>query len=204
MVHACAGEWSTARSFENFLKTAYSLHAVTYKKEEWGVPVCEMGNPAELNCATSKGFKSYGIDSHVLAINHLLGTIDLYDLLGVLDTARKSGSGFTSGNPVPCPPSQPHQHCQPVPPHHERLIYARTYRRRAAGAHVRGQGYHRYGEAGQEARAHGQVQEVGCEEGGQAHVEGGGQEEEDRQVEGFVQPLEGRQQQPAVVRLVRR
>ena len=83
MVHACAGEWSTARSFENFLKTAYSLHVVTYKKEEWGVPVCEMGNPAELNCATSKGFKSYGIDSHVLAINHLLGMGDVV-LIGCL------------------------------------------------------------------------------------------------------------------------
>ena len=143
MVHACAGEWSTARSFENFLKTAYSLHVVTYKKEEWGVPVCEMGNPAELNCATSKGFKSYGIDSHVLAINHLLGTINLYDLLGELDTAPKKKGGYMFGNQVPRTPSHPHQHCQPerdASPHHERLIYARTHCRRAAGAHVRGQG----------------------------------------------------------------
>ena len=105
VVHACAGEWSPARSFENFLKTAYSLHVVTYKKEEWGVPECEMGNPAELNCATSKGFKSYGIDSHVLAINHVLGKIDLYDLLGELDTAPKKKGGYVKGNAVPHTPT---------------------------------------------------------------------------------------------------
>ena len=136
MVHACAGEWSTARSFENFLKTAYSLHVVTYKKEEWGVPVCEMGNPAELNCATSKGFKSYGIDSHVLAINHLLGTIDLYDLLGELDTAPKKKGGYTRGSSAPhTPTAHLSKHGPACAPNVEC-----TYCRRAAGAHVRGQG----------------------------------------------------------------
>ena len=133
MVHACAGEWSTARSFENFLKTAYSLHVVTYKKEEWGVPECEMGNPAELNCATSKGFKSYGIDSHVLAINHLLGMIDVYDLLGELDNAPKKKGGFRRGAAQPAAPTLPAR----TRPHHVHPTHARAYILQAYGRRSR-------------------------------------------------------------------
>ena len=91
------GHWDTKRSFANFLKVAYSLHVVTYAKEEWGVPECESGNPAKLDCASSKGFKSYGIDSHVLAINHILGEIDLDYLLGELDVAPRKKGGFWKG-----------------------------------------------------------------------------------------------------------
>ena len=144
MVHACAGEWSTARSFENFLKTAYSLHVVTYKKEEWGVPECEMGNPAELNCATSKGFKSYGIDSHVLAINHVLGKIDLYDLLGELDDAPKKKGGYMHGNAVPHTPTahlpkHVHSACTRVQPYMLQA-YDRRSRARTRPSHKRSSG----------------------------------------------------------------
>ena len=103
---APTGEWDTKRSFANFLKVSYSLHVVTYQKEKWGVPECAMGNPANLNCATSKGFKSYGIDSHVLAINHLLGDIDVNYLLGDLDEAPRRRGGYNHGEP-----SQPSHGC---------------------------------------------------------------------------------------------
>ena len=57
------------------------------------------GNPGNLNCATSKGFKSYGIDSHVLAVNHLLGLIDIHFLLGDLDETPRRKGGFRQGEP---------------------------------------------------------------------------------------------------------
>ena len=94
-----AGDWDTKRSFANFLKVAYSLHVVTYQDAKWGVPECDMGNPGNLNCATSKGFKSYGIDSHVLAVNHLLGLIDIHFLLGDLDETPRRKGGFRQGEP---------------------------------------------------------------------------------------------------------
>ena len=56
------------------------------------------GNPAKLNCPTCKGFKSIGICSHVLAINHIQGKIDLDYLLGELSVTKANnlqGGGFT-------------------------------------------------------------------------------------------------------------
>ena len=55
------------------------------------------GNPAKLNCPTCKGFKSIGICSHVLAINHIQGKIDLDYLLGELSLTKANnlqGGGF--------------------------------------------------------------------------------------------------------------
>ena len=61
------------------------------------MPECT-GNPAKLNCPTCKGFKGHGICSHVLAINHMQGKIDLEYLLGELSATKANnlqGGGFT-------------------------------------------------------------------------------------------------------------
>ena len=60
------------------------------------MPECT-GNPAKLNCPTCKGFKGHGICSHVLAINHIKGKIDLEYLLGELSKTKANnllGGGF--------------------------------------------------------------------------------------------------------------
>ena len=60
------------------------------------MPECT-GNPAKLNCPTCKGFKGHGICSHVLAINHMQGKIDVEYLLGELSATKANnlqGGGF--------------------------------------------------------------------------------------------------------------
>ena len=58
------------------------------------VAFCDL-NRAELFCGC-KGYRHGGICSHVLAINHMLKTIDLKKLLAPLCRAHKKG-GFRSG-----------------------------------------------------------------------------------------------------------
>ena len=51
-----------------------SFHVVEPDQNEstlYPVPEC-YGNPGRFNCPTCKGFKQWGICSHVLAINHIL------------------------------------------------------------------------------------------------------------------------------------
>ena len=52
-------------------------------------------NPLHLDCFTCKGFKSVGICSHVLAVNHIQGAIDLvYNLKKfVIDANKKHKAG---------------------------------------------------------------------------------------------------------------
>ena len=47
-------------------------------------------------CCTCKGFHMYGICSHVVAINDILGKVDLSDSLKELHAPRKKG-GFRKG-----------------------------------------------------------------------------------------------------------
>ena len=70
----------------------FSFHQVVSAVEPWGVPSCSM-NPAKLDCPTCKGFKSYGICSHVLAINHILEQIDVgHQLKALHQKSRKGGN----------------------------------------------------------------------------------------------------------------
>ena len=59
---------------EFWVDTVLSVHLVVEMKDQelidWGCPECE-GNPAHLSCIPCKGFKAYGICSHVLACNHM-------------------------------------------------------------------------------------------------------------------------------------
>ena len=48
-------------------------------------------NAAQLACVTCKGFKQYGICSHVNAIKHLLGNYELEDELKELSQKHKKG-----------------------------------------------------------------------------------------------------------------
>jgi hypothetical protein len=71
------------------------MHFLRYADDDDGVPKCEW-NPANLSCPTCKGFRNWGICSHVIAINHILDKIDLEDQLKELGGPRKKG-GFNKG-----------------------------------------------------------------------------------------------------------
>ena len=57
------------------------------------MPKCE-ANVARLDCPTCKGFKSYGICSHVIAINHVLKKFNVrQELLEIGQKACKKTGG---------------------------------------------------------------------------------------------------------------
>ena len=57
---------------------------------DFEVAECEL-NTAKQRCFC-KGFNHVGICSHVIAVNHVLGEIDLHDILGTL-AGKKSRKG---------------------------------------------------------------------------------------------------------------
>ena len=83
---ACLGRAPSARlshkddarvkDVEHFEAICFSIHWVGASSPDWGVPECDL-NPGKFNCPHCKGFKQYGICSHVLAINHILMEINL-------------------------------------------------------------------------------------------------------------------------------
>ena len=83
--------------------TALSLHILSPMDPTFKVPACEY-NPAELDCVTCKGFKNYGVCSHVLAINHQLKLINLRRELmeiGESAAAKKAGNHGNRAKPIP-------------------------------------------------------------------------------------------------------
>jgi hypothetical protein len=64
------------KDVEHFEAICFSIHWVGASSPDWGVPECDL-NPGKFNCPHCKGFKQYGICSHVLAINHILMEINL-------------------------------------------------------------------------------------------------------------------------------
>ena len=88
----CLGHLPANTSFYHMVDICFSFHQVVSVIEPWGVPACSM-NPAQLDCPTCKGFKSYGICSHVLAINHILEQIDVgHQLKALHQKSRKGGN----------------------------------------------------------------------------------------------------------------
>ena len=74
---AMAGDWDRRlQDVEHLGDVCTSLHTVLDQDEEYPVPVCEL-NPSKLDCLNCKGFKGVGICSHVLAVNHMLRSINL-------------------------------------------------------------------------------------------------------------------------------
>ena len=94
-VDACNGKQAPhLKKFEQFAHVCLSMHFLRYADAD-EVPKCEW-NPANLNCPTCKGFRNWGICSHVIAIDHILDKIDLEDELKELSAPRKA-SGFRKG-----------------------------------------------------------------------------------------------------------
>jgi hypothetical protein len=94
-VDACNGKQAPhLKKFEQFAQVCLSMHFLRYADAD-EVPKCEW-NPANLSCPTCKGFRNWGICSHVVAINHILDKIDLEDELKELGAPRKRG-GFNKG-----------------------------------------------------------------------------------------------------------
>jgi len=88
----CLGHLPANTSFYHMVDICFSFHQVVSVIEPWGVPACSM-NPAQFDCPTCKGFKSYGICSHVLAINHILEQIDVgHQLKALHQKTRKGGN----------------------------------------------------------------------------------------------------------------
>jgi len=87
---------SRIKTYDQLINTCYSYHYLLEPtKYERRIPECSY-NVAKLACVTCKGFKQYGICSHVCAINHLLGKYDLEDDLKELSQKRKKG-GYRKG-----------------------------------------------------------------------------------------------------------
>ena len=94
-VDACNGKQAPhLKKFEQFAHVCLSMHFLRYADAD-EVPKCEW-NPANLSCPTCKGFRNWGICSHVVAINHILDKIYLEDELKELGAPRKRG-GFNKG-----------------------------------------------------------------------------------------------------------
>ena len=80
-----------------------SVHLVTQASEVYGVPECE-GNPGEYSCGC-KGFKSVGICSHVLTINHIMQLYNVRYQLAPMGKAttkqmRKGSKGGPGKKPI--------------------------------------------------------------------------------------------------------
>ena len=107
----CLGHLPANTSFYHMVDICFSFHQVVSVIEPWGVPACSM-NPAQFDCPTCKGFKSYGICSHVLAINHILEQIDVACWPPAQSTAPEDQEGWEqeadtpshgpTGGPAPC------------------------------------------------------------------------------------------------------
>ena len=84
------------RSLEKLLGICSCMHKIRTVQEDdkWKVPESPW-NPGKLDCFSCKGFKRTGICSHSLAVNHILGHIDLvYNLKKfVIDANKKNKAG---------------------------------------------------------------------------------------------------------------
>ena len=92
------GKWNRKRGFDKLIGDCFAMHRVAQPKHEWCVPSCPDGNPLGYDCPTCKGFKLYGICSHVVAVNHLMKKLDVYAMLDVLtEVPKKNRGGYTKG-----------------------------------------------------------------------------------------------------------
>jgi hypothetical protein len=88
------------KEVEHLEAICFSLHWVYASSTEWGVPECDL-NPGKFNCPQCKGFKQYGICSHVLAINHILMAINLRrELMDIDKSTMKTKKGGEAAEPA--------------------------------------------------------------------------------------------------------
>ena len=99
---ACSGERDKRiKDLGHLAEVCTCLHVVNEEVEQWPVPRCEL-NPARLDCLSCKCFKSYGICSHVLAVNHILKYVNLRRELMEIgkSAAGRKGGDFKSVAPA--------------------------------------------------------------------------------------------------------
>ena len=93
-IDACNGKKAPMiKTYADLANVCQGYHHLVVAEKR--VPGCDM-NKAKLDCPTCKGFKLYGICSHVVAINTILGKADVDDSLAQLSKPRKRG-GFKHG-----------------------------------------------------------------------------------------------------------
>ena len=81
---------------QSFIDVADALHVVEYAEDAGrDAPPSEL-NPANLVC-NCKGFRRVGICSHAMAVNHLLGELDVARLAGSMCTQKRKKGGFRRG-----------------------------------------------------------------------------------------------------------
>ena len=93
---------------------------------DWGVPECE-GNPEQLSCISCKGFKAYGICSHVLAVNHIRRAYNVRYMLRKIGKSkaiekRKGGAMARTGKPPPALQKMPEREPDSSDEEEERLL----------------------------------------------------------------------------------
>ena len=81
---------------ESFLAVQNALHVVQYGDQCGRRCPKYDHNPAGLVCSC-KGFRSIGICSHVLAVNHWLEEINLWSLLGSVSGEKRKKGGYVKG-----------------------------------------------------------------------------------------------------------
>ena len=92
---ACRGDKDARiKDLEHLADVCGSLHLVMDMDDNWPIPRCEF-NPMRFDCQFCKGFKSYGICSHVMAINHILQGVNLRRQVLEMGKSRmcKTGGG---------------------------------------------------------------------------------------------------------------
>jgi hypothetical protein len=85
------------RAFLNLCQSFHFLHESL--ETTYDVPFCKH-NSQTLTCPTCKGFKHVGICSHVLAVNHIVGEIDITFLLDKTDKPKKKGGQRAKPRPA--------------------------------------------------------------------------------------------------------
>jgi len=92
---AARGEWDRRiKDLDHLADICASMHLLVEEDPSWPIPDCEL-NPLRLDCQYCKGFKGYGICSHVLAVNHITQKINLRRLVLEIGRSRmhKTGGG---------------------------------------------------------------------------------------------------------------
>ena len=81
---------------QSFIDVADALHVVEFAEDVDRVAPPSDLNPDGLVC-NCKGFRHVGICSHVMAVGHRLGVIDVPQLCGGMRTEKRKLGGFTKG-----------------------------------------------------------------------------------------------------------
>ena len=109
------------QDLDHLVDICQGIHVVEEQQEGWPVPRCYL-NPAQLDCVGCKGFKSHGICSHVLALNHILKATNLRrEVMEIGKSGSKTGGG-NQKKPVPALTRAPQREPDSSDEEEERLL----------------------------------------------------------------------------------